>query len=141
MELGVGQALTSFLDENGVPGIVQQTAIICPESLMGPVDEAQRKSLMAADGMEKYDQAVDPWTAYEVLTVWRQRKPEKQSLRQNGKSWQRNGKPLKSRKKRKLFWHRSRRKKKRKLPDARRKRKRRLLKRRKKKRRNAGKHR
>ena len=68
MELGVGQALTSFLDENGVPGIVQQTAIICPESLMGPVDEAQRKSLMAADGMEKYDQAVDPWTAYEVLT-------------------------------------------------------------------------
>lgn len=43
MELGVGQALTSFLDENGVPGIVQQTAIICPESLMGPVDEAQRK--------------------------------------------------------------------------------------------------
>lgn len=68
MELGVGQALTSFLDENGVPGIVQQTAIICPQSLMGPVDEAQRKSLMAADGMGKYDQAVDPWTAYEVLT-------------------------------------------------------------------------
>ena len=68
MGLGDRQEWNSFLDEKGVPGIVQQTAIICPESLMGPVDEAQRKSLMAADGMEKYDQAVDPWTAYEVLT-------------------------------------------------------------------------
>lgn len=68
MELGVGYALTSFLDENGVPGIVQQTAIICPQSLMGPVDEAVRKSLMAEDGMTKYDESVDNWTAYEVLT-------------------------------------------------------------------------
>lgn len=37
MELGVGEALTSFLDENGVPGIAQRTSIICPQSFMGPV--------------------------------------------------------------------------------------------------------
>lgn len=68
MELGVGHALTSFLDEEGVPGMVQQTAIICPQSLMGPVDEGVRRNLMAGDGMAKYDEARDPWTAYEVLT-------------------------------------------------------------------------
>lgn len=68
MELGVGHALTSFLDENGVPGVVQQTAVICPQSLMGPVDETVRRSLMAEDGMAKYDESVDNWTAYEVLT-------------------------------------------------------------------------
>lgn len=68
MELGVGHALTSFLDEEGVPGIVQQTAIICPQSLMGPVDEGVRRSLMANDSMAKYDEYVDNWTAYEVLT-------------------------------------------------------------------------
>lgn len=35
MELGVGEALTSFLDENGVPGIAQRTSIICPPELYG----------------------------------------------------------------------------------------------------------
>ena len=33
MELGVGEALTSFLDENGVPGIAQRTSIICLRAL------------------------------------------------------------------------------------------------------------
>ncbi len=68
MELGVGEALTSFLDENGVPGMVQRTSIICPQSLMGPAGEATRQSLMSRDGMSKYDQVYDGESAYEVLT-------------------------------------------------------------------------
>ena len=68
MELGVGEALTSFLDANGVPTIAQRTAIICPQSLMAPVAEAERKLLMERDGMSKYDNAVDNISAYEVLT-------------------------------------------------------------------------
>lgn len=68
MELGVGEALTSFLDENGVPGIAQRTSIICPQSFMGPVDETERRNLMARDGMGRYDEAVDNISAYEVLT-------------------------------------------------------------------------
>lgn len=67
MELGVGHALTSFLDAEGVPTMAQQTAIICPQSLMAPVDEAVRTELMANDGMNKYDQAVDLDSAYEML--------------------------------------------------------------------------
>lgn len=68
MELGVGEALTSFLDENGVPGIAQRTSIICPQSLMAPTDEATRRYLMSRDGMAKYDQSVDNLSAYEELT-------------------------------------------------------------------------
>ncbi len=68
MQLGVGHALTSFLDAEGVPSIVQQTAIICPQSLMAPVDELIRGNIMRNDGMDKYDQSVDNWTAYEELT-------------------------------------------------------------------------
>ncbi|MCM1112149.1 MAG: DUF853 domain-containing protein [Muribaculum sp.] len=68
MELGVGEALTSFLDAEGVPGMAQRTSIICPQSLMGPVEEAARRGLMARDGMNKYDQAYDGNSAYEVLT-------------------------------------------------------------------------
>ena len=57
-----------FLDENGVPGIAQRTSIICPQSFMGPVDETERRNLMARDGMGRYDEAVDNISAYEVLT-------------------------------------------------------------------------
>lgn len=67
MELGVGEALTSFLDEKGVPQIAQRTSIICPQSFMGPVDESVRRTLMTRDGMSKYDNMVDNQSAYEVL--------------------------------------------------------------------------
>ena len=67
MELGVGQALVSFLDEAGVPQIVRRTDIICPQSLMGPTDENVRSSSMAQDGMGKYDKYIDNVSAYEML--------------------------------------------------------------------------
>lgn len=67
MELGVGEALTSFLDEDGVPGIAQRTSIICPQSLMAPTDEETRKLLMTRDGMSKYDVSVDNYSAYEDI--------------------------------------------------------------------------
>lgn len=67
MELGVGEALTSFLDENGVPAMAQRTSIICPQSLMAPTDEDTRRLLMTRDGMSKYDKSVDNYSAYEDL--------------------------------------------------------------------------
>ena len=80
MELGVGHALTSFLDENGVPTMAQQTAIICPQSLMGPAEEGLRRSLMAGDGMDKYDTFIDRESAYEVLTGQRQLEEKEKAL-------------------------------------------------------------
>ena len=68
MELGVGEALTSFLDEEGVPAMVQRTKIICPQSLMAAPEPMVRAKTMLHDGMEKYDTAVDDESAYEVLT-------------------------------------------------------------------------
>ena len=68
MELGVGEALTSFLDEQGVPTIVQRTKIVCPQSLMGAPEPMARMKAMLHDGMEKYGDAVDNLSAYEVLT-------------------------------------------------------------------------
>ncbi len=68
MELGVGEALTSFLDESGVPAMVQRTKIICPQSLMGAPEPMVRAKVMMHDGMEKYDDYVDNLSAYEVLS-------------------------------------------------------------------------
>lgn len=67
MELGVGEALVSVLDETGVPGMVQRTAIVCPQSLMAPCDQASWNAALEADGMAKYDEAVDSESAFEVL--------------------------------------------------------------------------
>lgn len=69
MELGVGEALTSFLDEEGVPTIVERTKIICPQSSMAPPEPIFRSKAMLHDGMEKYDDSVDNESAYEVLTA------------------------------------------------------------------------
>ena len=80
MELGVGEALTSFLDENGVPQMAQRTSIICPQSFMGPVDEAVRTTLMTRDGMSKYDTAVDNESAYEVLNDIKEKDEEQAKL-------------------------------------------------------------
>ena len=69
LELGVGEALTSFLDEEGVPTVVERTKIICPQSSMAPPDPMFRSKAMLHDGMEKYDDSVDNESAYEVLTA------------------------------------------------------------------------
>lgn len=69
LELGVGEALTSFLDEEGVPTIVERTKNICPQSSMAPPDPMFRSKAMLHDGMEKYDDSVDNESAYEVLTA------------------------------------------------------------------------
>lgn len=68
MELGVGEALVSFLDADGVPGIVERARILPPQSLMGPADSAKMQQLILADEFElKYRDCVDRESAYEIL--------------------------------------------------------------------------
>ncbi|MBQ1850593.1 MAG: DUF853 family protein [Lachnospiraceae bacterium] len=80
MELGVGEALTSFLDDKGIPQIVQYTKIICPQSLMAPCEDATRRMMMRADGMNKYDTMVDNESAYELLAKQREKAEEEAKL-------------------------------------------------------------
>ena len=67
-ELGTGEALVSFLDEEGIPMVTQRTSIVCPQSLMGPANPSTRASMMTNDGMSKYDMLIDNESAYETLT-------------------------------------------------------------------------
>lgn len=82
MELGVGEALTSFLDGKGVPTMVQHTAIICPQSLMAPCEDSVRRQMMRGDGMSKYDQMIDTESAYEMLNGIREKEQQEQQLAQ-----------------------------------------------------------
>ena len=68
LELGVGEALVSFLDEEGIPGMVERAKILPPQSLMGPADEGKVEKLIVADEFDlKYRENVDRESAYEIL--------------------------------------------------------------------------
>ncbi len=70
MELGVGEALVSFLDEQGQPGMVERAWIVPPRSQVGPITVEQRKSLMSSSLVAGvYDEVVDRESAYERLTA------------------------------------------------------------------------
>jgi len=69
-ELGVGEALVSFLDEKGRPNKVERVYILPPGSRIGPVSEAERAQVQARSLLRGvYDQAIDRESAYEKLAA------------------------------------------------------------------------
>jgi len=68
MELEVGEALVSFLDDRGQPGIVERAFVCPPKSQIGPVPtEARREIISRSVLFGHYERAVDRESAYEVL--------------------------------------------------------------------------
>jgi uncharacterized protein len=69
LELGVGEALLSFLDDKGMPGIVQRAFILPPHSQIGPITPQQRQQIVQSSLLHGYyEKAVDRQSAYEMLT-------------------------------------------------------------------------
>jgi DNA helicase HerA-like ATPase len=69
VELGVGEALVSFLDAKGVPEPVERCFIAPPRARIGPASEAERAAVIKASPLAgKYEQTIDRESAYEVLT-------------------------------------------------------------------------
>jgi uncharacterized protein len=67
-ELGKGEALVSFLEGNGVPAMVERSLICPPAARVGPITPEERRSVMAKSSLKgKYDTAVDPESAFEML--------------------------------------------------------------------------
>ena len=67
-QLGVGEALVSFLDEKGIPGIVERAMIYPPHSQIGPITPEQRAEIIRNSVVAGvYEQAVDRDSAYEKL--------------------------------------------------------------------------
>jgi hypothetical protein len=67
-ELGVGEALVSFLDEKGIPGMVERALICPPHSQIGPITPDQRRQLMTTSLVAGvYEQTIDRESAYERL--------------------------------------------------------------------------
>lgn len=67
-ELGVGEALVSFLDEKGTPSMVERAFVIPPHSKIGAVSPEQRQQLLQTSLVAgQYETVVDRESAYELL--------------------------------------------------------------------------
>jgi uncharacterized protein len=69
-ELGVGEALVSFLDDHGRPNMVERAFVLPPASQIGPITPDERKAVMARSLVAGvYEKMVDRESAYEMLTA------------------------------------------------------------------------
>ena len=67
-ELGVGEALVSFLDEKGRPNVVERAFIMPPISRIGPLTVDERQAVIKASLVYGvYEKALDRESAYEKL--------------------------------------------------------------------------
>jgi DNA helicase HerA-like ATPase len=67
-ELGVGEALVSFLDEKGRPAVTERVFVMPPGSQIGPVTPAQREALRQGSLVAGvYEATVDRESAFEKL--------------------------------------------------------------------------
>ncbi|MCC7162997.1 MAG: DUF853 family protein [Anaerolineae bacterium] len=67
-QLGVGEALVSFLDEKGAPGITERAYVLPPCSQIGMITPEQRGALIKTSLLAGvYEATVDRESAYEML--------------------------------------------------------------------------
>ncbi len=67
-ELGVGEALISFLDDKGRPQVTERCFVIAPNSRLGPLTVGERQAAIAGSVIYgHYERLVDRESAYELL--------------------------------------------------------------------------
>lgn len=67
-ELSVGEALVSFLEENGSPGVVERAFILPPSSQIGAISPDERQDIIRKSAVfGVYEKEIDRESAYELL--------------------------------------------------------------------------
>ncbi len=68
LELGVGEALVSTLDEKGIPSVVERALIYPPRTQLPPISPEERKQIIQQSPVYgHYEKALDRESAYEIL--------------------------------------------------------------------------
>ncbi len=82
LELGTGEALVSFLNEDGQPEVVERAKILPPQCLMAAAPESDLKAALdaQADLMAAYGEAVDRESAFEQLSEEAEKDAEAEKL-------------------------------------------------------------
>ncbi len=85
MSLGTGEALISFVTENGEPGIVERAIILPPQSQMGTIDETTRSFTVNNSRFKgKYDNLIDRETAFERIQAEAERQESEKEQAEQG---------------------------------------------------------
>jgi uncharacterized protein len=88
-ELGVGEALVSFLDARGQPAIVDRALIYPPQSQLPPLDAGAREQIIKKSALYgHYEKAVDRESAYEMLKARAPQAQVGQGPGSSGGAWQ-----------------------------------------------------
>ena len=67
-ELGVGEALISFLEENGTPAVVERAFVCPPQSRVGAITpEERQRTIKNSIHFGNYENVVDRESAFEVI--------------------------------------------------------------------------
>ena len=85
LNLGTGEALISFVNENGEPSVVEKAIILPPQSQMGALDDSMRLMIISRSAFQgKYDTLVDNVSAFEILSeeINAKREAEEEIIRQ-----------------------------------------------------------
>ena len=68
LALGTGEAVISFLGDDGIPTMAEKVYILPPQSNFGSISDSQRDTLIKSSiCYSKYAEAVDPDSAFEFL--------------------------------------------------------------------------
>ena len=68
-QMGIGEALVTFLNEKGIPTPLVHTMLCPPRSRMDILSDAELDALIGKSKLiQKYNRAVDSESAYEILT-------------------------------------------------------------------------
>ena len=85
-QLGVGEALVSTLEQDGIPSIVQRTLICPPQSRIGTASASERSQVINSSSfMGRYENVVDRESAYEELKARAEKRAEAEALKQDTK--------------------------------------------------------
>ncbi len=83
LELKVGEALVSMLENKGEPSMVQRTMMRPPQGRIGPLSDAERRTLISGSPLYgKYEEVKDRESAHEML----QERAEEVAQEANGSS-------------------------------------------------------
>ncbi len=68
-QLGIGEALVTFLNEKGIPTPLVHTMLCAPRSRMDVITDDELKAITSKSKLvAKYNQSIDSQSAYEILT-------------------------------------------------------------------------
>jgi DNA helicase HerA-like ATPase len=88
-ELGVGEALVSFLNDKGQPAVVDRALIYPPQSRLPPLAAGEREQVVKQSMLYgHYEKAVDRESAYEMLRARAPQPAAGQSPVSSGGAWQ-----------------------------------------------------